>query len=347
MRGPAPDESAAPKWPRDFTVVEVEVGQRLDQFLVAKLGDYSRAAIQRAIAAGHVSVGNEPVKPALRLELGWPVRVVSVEVTREGPEPEAIPLEILYEDDDLVVVNKPPGMIVHPAKGHWRGTLAAALAHHFQQLSTSAGADRPGIVHRLDRDTSGVIVVAKHDRAHDHLASQFKARTVEKEYLAIVRGVPDRDADVIDKPIGPHPKIREAKAIRPGHPEAKEALTVIEVVERFERFSLLRARPKTGRTHQIRVHLASVGLPILCDKIYGGSDRATRYELLPSRGGSPLAVTGDQTGHESVLTRQALHAARLSFDLPSSGKRVAFEAPLPADLADTLACLRNAPRTVR
>src|SRR5690606_7207653 len=132
-----PDESAAPTWPRDFTVGEEQVGQRLDQYLVAQLPGYSRAAIQRAIAAGHVSVGEEQVKPALRLELGWPIRVVGVEVAREGPEPEDIPLDIIYEDDDLVVVNKPPGMIVHPAKGHWQGTLAAALAHHFQHLSTS------------------------------------------------------------------------------------------------------------------------------------------------------------------------------------------------------------------
>jgi 23S rRNA pseudouridine1911/1915/1917 synthase len=340
-------DETPPSWPRVFVVTELEVGQRLDQFLVAQLPGYSRAAIQRAIAAGQVAVGDEQVKPALRLELGWPIEVAGVDVTREGPEPENIPLAILYEDDDLVVVDKPPGMIVHPAKGHWQGTLAAALAFHFQQLSTSGGSHRPGIVHRLDRDTSGVIVVAKHDQAHENLAAQFKARTVAKEYLAIVRGVPDRDADVIDKPIGPHPKIREAKAIRPGHPEAKEALTVFEVVERFERFSLLRARPKTGRTHQIRVHLASVGFPILCDKMYGGSDRVSRYELLASEAARKLASTGDQQGHDTLLARQALHAARLSFDLPSSGERVAFEAPLPADMQQVVDCLRNATGRVR
>ncbi len=338
---PDPDLPTAPLWPRDFLVGEEQAGQRLDQFLVARLAGYSRAAIQRAIAAGHVTVGDEQVKPALRLELGWPVRVAGVEVLREGPEPEDIPLDILYEDDDLVVVDKPPGMIVHPAKGHWRGTLAAALAFHFQQLSTSGGVHRPGIVHRLDRDTSGVIVVAKHDRAHDHLAAQFKARTVKKEYLAIVRGVPDRDADVIDKPIGPHPKLREAKAIRPGHPDAKEALTTFEVLERFERFSLLRVRPKTGRTHQIRVHLTSIGLPILCDKMYGGSAEANRGELLPKMASVAERREGMEPSTHVILSRQALHAARLAFDLPSSGARVAFEAPLPTDLAAVVECLRN------
>ena len=347
MMVPDPDEAAALAWPREFVVGEGEAGQRLDQFLVAQLEGYSRAAIQRAIVAGQVAVGAELVKPALRLEAGWRVEVAGVEVIRDGPEPENIPLDLLYEDQDLVVVNKPAGMIVHPAKGHWQGTLAAALAFHFQQLSSSGGAHRPGIVHRLDRDTSGVIVVAKHDRAHELLAAQFKDRTAEKEYLAIVRGVPDRDADVVDKPIGPHPKIREAKAIRPGHPESKEALTLIEVVERFERFSLMRALPKTGRTHQIRVHLASIGLPILCDKMYGGSDQVTCNELLPSEVARGPAATGDQQGQEVILSRQALHAHRLSIKLPDSNQPMSFEAPLAADFQRALECLRDGAGRVR
>lgn len=325
--------AVSPTWPREFVVGPEGESQRLDAFLVTQLEHvYSRAAVQRAIAAGLVRVNQELAKPALRLESDWVITVAGVETLRDGPEPEAIPLDILYEDDDLVVVNKPPGMIVHPAKGNWQGTLAAALAYHFQQLSGVGGTHRPGIVHRLDRDTSGVIVVARHDRAHEHLAAQFKARTVQKEYLAVVRGVPDRDADVIDRPIGPHPKLREAKAIRPGHPEAKEALTTFEVVERYERFSLLRVLPKTGRTHQIRVHLASIGLPILCDRMYGGSAEVTAGEL---REGKPASDP------QVVLSRQALHAARLSFDLPTSGERKTIEAPLTADIEAALLCLRK------
>ena len=322
------------EWPLDLTVPDQAVGQRLDAFLAKQLPDYSRSAIQRAIDAGQVHLScDEEVKRALRLEAGWTIRVEQVETARPGPEPEDIPLDILHEDDWMIVVNKPAGMIVHPAKGHWSGTLASAAAHRFGQLSTTGGPQRPGIVHRLDRDTSGVIVVARHDRAHERLAAQFKERTTEKEYWAIVRGVPDRDADVIDRPIGPHPKIREAKAIREGHPDAKPALTTFQVVERFKRFSLLRVLPKTGRTHQIRVHLASVGLPIVCDKMYGGADRITAEELATGKSGSAGSV-------KALLGRQALHARRLTIDHPDTGARMTFEAPLPADLQQVLDCLR-------
>jgi 23S rRNA pseudouridine1911/1915/1917 synthase len=319
------------EWPRVFWVADEEAGQRLDQFLVSKLAHYSRAAVQRAIAAGQVSIDTQLVKPALRLEAGWRIEVAAMEVAREGPQPEDIALDILFENDDLVVVNKPPGMIVHPAKGHWQGTLAAALAHHFQQLSSSGGSHRPGIVHRLDRDTSGVIVVAKHDRAHDHLAAQFKDRTVQKEYLAIVRGVPDRDADVIDRPIGVHPHMRERMAIREGHETSRPAVTTIEVVERFKRFSLIRARPKTGRTHQIRVHLASVGLPIICDRAYGGSAAISELELREGRAAPQ---------EPPLLERHALHAARLAIDLPGTGERASFEAPLHHDMQRVIDCLQ-------
>ena len=328
--------SADPAWPQTLVVDESAVGKRLDAYLAACFSTYSRASVQRAIAAGQVTVVDQEVKPALRLELGWTIHVSGIETVRSGPEPEDIPLEILYEDDWMVVVNKPSGMVVHPAKGHWQGTLAAALAFRFGELSTTGGPQRPGIVHRLDRDTSGVIVVAKHDRAHEALAAQFKNRTTEKEYWAIVRGVPDRDADAIDKPIGPHPKLREAMAIRPGHPDAKEALTTFEVLERFSRFSLLKALPKTGRTHQIRVHLTSMGFPILCDKLYGGSDRVTAEELSKNYKGVPPSIDA-----VPVLTRQALHARRLSIAHPDSGERMTFEAPLPKDIEQVLECLRT------
>lgn len=323
-----------PAWPLEFAAPEEATGKRLDAFLSQRFSQYSRAAVQRAIAAGQVLVEGEKPKPSLKLEAGWRIAVAEIETQREGPQPEDIPLDILYEDDWLVAVNKPAGMIVHPAKGHWNGTLAAALAFRFEQLSSTGGPTRPGIVHRLDRDTSGVIVVARHDRAHDALAAQFKDRTTEKEYWAIVRGQPDRDADVIDRPIGPHPKIREQMAIRVGDPQAKQALTTFEVVERFERFALLKVLPKTGRTHQIRVHLASIGLPILCDKLYGGSSEVTSGQ-----------IGGD--GSQVVLSRQALHARKLTLGHPQTGDRITFEAPLPDDLAATIACLRKAYDTIR
>ena len=178
-------------------------------------------------------------------------------------------------------------MVVHPAKGHWEGTLASALAHHFGTLSGRGGPTRPGIVHRLDRDTSGVIVVAKNDQAHDALAAQFKAREVEKEYLAIVVGVPELDRDRIDEPIGDHPTHREKKAIRRSDPEARSAVTEYEVVERFVGFALVRARPKTGRTHQIRLHLAHIRHPVLCDRLYGGRVRNHRVGIDSARQNRP------------------------------------------------------------
>jgi 23S rRNA pseudouridine1911/1915/1917 synthase len=187
-------------------------------------------------------------------------------------------------------------------------------------------------VHRLDRDTSGVIVVARTDEAHAHLSAQFKARTVAKEYLAIVRGTPDRDADVVDRPIGDHPHIREQKAIREGHHSSKPALTKFEVIERFQKLSFIRALPKTGRTHQIRVHLASIKLPILCDKLYGGGDSITASELC----GAPRPAN-----EPPLLERQALHAHRLALDHPATGARMTWEAPLAADIEQVLCCLRR------
>jgi 23S rRNA pseudouridine1911/1915/1917 synthase len=235
----------------------------------------------------------------------------------------------LYEDDDIVAINKPPAMVVHPSRGHWSGTLTSALAFHFDVLSQAGGANRPGIVHRLDRDTSGVIVVAKNDRAHMRLTEQFETRTTEKEYFAICAGNCDRDRDYIDQPIGPHPHHREKMTIRPGHPLAKEAQTFYEVAERFAGFTAMRVLPKSGRTHQIRVHLAHAGLPILCDKLYGSRAQITRGEI--------------RTHHEDgdvLLDRQALHAMRLKILQPLTGQELEFIAELPEDLTRVLAELR-------
>ncbi len=309
-------------------------------FLTERFPALSRAALRRSIDAGLVHVDAAAGKPSLRLRAGSQVVVREIAVPRQGPTPQAIPLTVLHEDDAIIVVDKPAGMIVHPAKGHWEGTLASALAHHFGALSGRGGPTRPGIVHRLDRDTSGVIVVAKNDQVHDALAAQFKARQAEKEYLAIVVGVPDRDRDVINEPIGDHPTHREKKAIRRGHPAAREAVSEYEVVERFAGYALVRVRPKTGRTHQIRIHLAHVGFPVLCDRLYGGRAQLMESDLQPKDTVKPHGAAESET-EAPILARQALHAFQLTLSHPLSGERVTFQAPLPTDMVRTLEALRR------
>jgi len=327
-------------WPQNFSVAPAQAGQRLDVFLAAQFPTVSRATVRRAIDAGHVSVGSDACKPSHRLRAADVVTVQQIDVPREGPAPQNIPLDILHEDDALIVVNKPAGMVVHPAKGHWEGTLASALAHHFGPLSSRGGPTRPGIVHRLDRETSGVIVVAKNDQAHDALAAQFKSREVEKEYLAIVVGVPDLDRDVIDEPIGEHPTQREKKAIRRNDPTARAAVTAYEVIEKFDGFALIRALPKTGRTHQIRIHLTHVRHPVLCDRLYGGRIGLTKLELIrPTKIGQDTDQPATNEG--LLLERHALHAHRLTITHPTTGERMQFEAPLPPDMERTLEALRK------
>jgi 23S rRNA pseudouridine1911/1915/1917 synthase len=252
------------------------------------------------------------------------------ELPRSSPQPEDIPLDILYEDEHLAIVNKPPRMVVHPARGHWSGTLTSALQFHFDQLSLAGGANRPGIVHRLDRDTSGVLVVAKTDAAHMRLADQFETRSVEKEYFSIVVGTPNLDRDMIDSPIGPHPYQREKMAIRQDHPQSRTAQTFYEVTERFAGFACVRVMPKTGRTHQIRLHLAHIGCPVLCDRLYGGRARLTVGDL---------NHRPDET--EVILDRQALHARRLKFEHPVTGAVIECAAEIPADISRTIEALRR------
>jgi 23S rRNA pseudouridine1911/1915/1917 synthase len=316
--------------PVELTVDSAEAGWRLDVFLAHHFTDYSRVHLRRVISAGGVQVNERGGKPAYRLIPGQRVRIVLPEIPREAPRPENIPLDILFEDDHLLVINKPPGMVVHPARGHWSGTLASALQFHFgSTLSTSGGSSRPGIVHRLDRDTSGVILIARNDVAHGKLARQFAQRTIEKEYYALISGAPLRDRDVIDCPIGFHPHQREKMAIRHDDPESRPAQTFYEVLERFSGFAAVRLVPKTGRTHQIRVHLGHLGYPVLCDKQYGGRSHITRGE-----------IRRDPTDQLVLLDRQALHARRLKFDHPSDGRMMEIEAPIPADMQAVLDELR-------
>ena len=317
--------------PTELTVEAAQAGHRLDAFLASHFPDYSRVHLRRVITAGGVKIDGRGGKPAYRLHAGQRVSIVLPEIPREAPRPENIPLEILYQDDHLVVVNKPPGMVVHPARGHWSGTLASALQFHFgSTLSSTGGPGRPGIVHRLDRDTSGVILVARDDQAHSKLAKQFAARSIEKEYFALVAGCPLRDRDYIDCPIGFHPRVREKMAIRHDHAESRPAQTFYEVLERFDGFAALKLLPKTGRTHQIRVHLNHIGCPVLCDRQYGGRARITRGE-----------IRRDPTDELVLLDRQALHARRLRFTHPATGQPMEVEAPLAGDIAAVLEALRQ------
>jgi 23S rRNA pseudouridine1911/1915/1917 synthase len=315
---------------RELVVPAEQAGVRLDWFLAQQLPSYSRVLLRKVINAAGVKVDGLRVKAAHKLRAGERITFTLPELAREGPRPENIPLDILYEDAEIAAINKPPGMVVHPGKGHWSGTLTAALQFHFDQLSTAAGPTRPGIVHRLDRDTSGVIVVAKTDAAHLRLARQFEKRTVEKEYFALCAGVPQLDRDTIDLPVGLHPNQREKMAIRRDHATSRHAQTFYEVLERFDGFSAIRAVPKTGRTHQIRLHLANIGCPVLCDRLYGGRAEITRGE-----------IARDPSDETVLLARQALHARRLRIRHPSTDELLEFVAPLAADIEATLAALRH------
>ena len=319
--------------PSEFTVKPRMAGKRIDAYLASRYPDYSRSVMQKVIDARAVHVNGQPVKASYKVREGDVIRAWLPELSDDAAAPEDIPLTVVYEDAAFTVVNKPAGMVTHPAKGHWTGTLVNALQFHYDTLSTIAGENRPGIVHRLDRDTTGLLLVAKDDRAHRLLAAQFEQRTIHKEYLALVSGVPDRDSDYIEKTIGFHPTNREKMAIRRPEDGGKEAVTFYEVVERFQGFALVRCKPQTGRTHQIRVHLTHIGHPILADKAYSGRDRFTLGDLL-GRPEGPEAAT-------VLLDRQALHAHTLTLVHPLTRQPLTFTAELPADMARTLELLRE------
>ncbi len=320
--------------PTEFVVKARMEGKRIDAYLSSRYQDYSRSVIQKVIDAGAVLINGQPTKASYKVREGDVIRAWLPELADDAPTPEDIPLTIAYEDEAFVVVNKPPGLVTHPAKGNWSGTLVNALQFHFDKLSTVGGSHRPGIVHRLDRDTSGLLIVAKDDRAHAALAKQFEERSIRKEYLAIVSGVPSRDGDFIERLIGPHPTHREKMAIRLPEDGGKEAVTFYETVERFAGHALVRCHPKTGRTHQIRVHLTHIGHPILADKLYAGRDRFTLGDLL-----GPGAPDADRV----LLGRQGLHAHSLRLTHPLTGAPMHLTAPLPDDMASTLDELRARP----
>lgn len=307
---------------------------RLDQFLAQQLPEVSRSLVRKAIDSDAVSVNGEPTKASYKVRSGDVIRVHLPHPSFSKPKPEDIPLDVIYEDEFLAVINKPANMVVHPAKGNWSGTLVNALQFRFEQLSMANGDYRPGIVHRLDRDTSGAILIAKEEHTHRQLAMMFEERTMFKEYLALTAGVLDRDSDYIEAAIVKHrhDRVKMAIAEDEDDEDAKDACSFYEVIERFRGFSFCRVHPKTGRTHQIRVHLASVGCPVLADKAYSGRDRILLSDLAPA-----IASEDDRV----LIERQALHAHRIRFRHPRRGDWIEIAAPLPEDMARTLEALRR------
>ena len=288
-------------------------GSRLDSFLTALLPDRSRSQLQRLIKEGHVTGPVKDLRPSTPVRAGQEYAIDIPAPSTATPQPEALPLRIVFEDPDVVVLDKPAGMVVHPAAGHSSGTLVNALLHHVKDLSGIGGELRPGIVHRLDRGTSGLMVVAKHDRAHQELSRQFRDREVEKEYAALVWGIV-HSGRRIDAAIGRDDKDRQKMSTRARR--ARSAVTRVTWARHFRGVSLLKVAIHTGRTHQIRVHLSAIGHPIVGDATYGGVHRRVPHDLRPVM----------------RLERPFLHAMRLSFTHPSDGRRVDFDSPLPPDL---------------
>ncbi len=306
--------------------------KRLDRFLSGRYPHVSRSLFQKLIRSGAVRINGKPAKASHDVMKGEVIDVELPVVDYDAIVPEDLPLNILFEDENLLVLNKPAGIVVHPARGHQRGTIANALRHHTLHLSTVGGLYKPGIVHRLDKDTTGVLLAAKNDQSHRSLSMQFEKRRVEKEYVAVVAGEVEFDRDVIDRPLGRHKTDRTRMAVREG---GRSAESFYEVIERFKGFSYVRIAPKTGRTHQIRVHLTSLGHPVAADREYRGPVPTWRSLGIP-----PEDPSGDLDA--PVIDRQALHALRIRFFYPMTDRKVEFSAPLPEDFERLLRALRRA-----
>ena len=301
----------------EFLVDSDHKSLRLDIFLSKSQDEFSRSRLKKLIQQGCVSVNNYPVTAKYKLKTGDKITLSVPATSASKLEPELIPLKIIYEDEVMLAIDKPAGMVVHPAPGHAKGTLVNALLNHCSNLSGIGGVERPGIVHRLDKDTSGVVLVAKNETAHRALARQFKNRKIKKTYLALVRGLVKSTSGIIETSVGRHKTNR--KKMTTDADWGRQAQTRYEVLETLGHFSYLKVFPKTGRTHQIRVHLASIHHPVLGDKLYGGKI----------------------TGPHIKMQRQALHAHRIEIVHPISKQPLVFEAPVPPDIDDYLRTYRQ------
>lgn len=296
-------------------IVVTDAGKRLDKLISEQLPELTRSAVQHLMQDGCVTIAGKPVKKNTRASAGDVITVELPEPREVEIEPENIPLDIVYEDEDIIVVNKPKGMVVHPAPGNWSGTLVNALMYHCgDSLSGINGEIRPGIVHRIDKDTSGLLVVAKNDRAHQSLAEQIKVHSAGRRYFAVVYGTPREQKGTVNAPIARHPIDRKKMAVLAG---GREAITHYEVLEQYAGYSYLTFLLETGRTHQIRVHMAHIGHPIIGDPLYGPAKDKWK------------------------LQGQCLHAGELTLTHPATGERMTFQAPLPAYFTTVLQKLRN------
>ncbi|HWP81455.1 MAG TPA: RluA family pseudouridine synthase [Bacteroidota bacterium] len=312
---------------REILYVVVPAGQRrerIDLYLTHQIENATRNKVQRAIEAGMVSVNGKPVKSSYQISPGDRIQVTFPRPPRPDAQPEQIPLNILYEDEHLIVLNKPAGMVTHPAHGHYTGTLVNALLYHCNQLSMG-DTTRPGIVHRLDKDTSGLMVVAKSDHVHHQLAKQFSKRTIERQYWALVWGKLKKPSGIIEATIGRSRKNRKKVVVME---EGKHSVTRFEVLKEFDFLSLLRLNLKTGRTHQIRVHMAYIGHPVFGDPTYGGRNHFW---------GGLEGKKAQQARHLlSLISRQALHAKTIGFVHPVTGENLKFDSELPKDMKEVI-----------
>ena len=318
--------------------------KRIDKYLVSRLQDYSRSYIQKLIKEEAVKVNNVAVKNSYEIKLQDVISIQLPVTNDDHITPEDIPLNVIYEDEYLMVLNKSPDTVVHPARGHASGTLVNALAFHCNNLSSFNGPLRPGIVHRLDRDTSGAILVVKDEKVHKHLALQFENREIKKEYLAVVKGETELDSDKIDLPIGKDKRDRKKMAIR--HDTGKSAVSIFEVIERFPGYTLVRVILETGRTHQIRVHMRTIGHPVVADSEYGNSDACYIEDLIKpvsDKGMLSLAKLNELCNNITgpIIERQALHAYKIGFIHPVTNEAMEFTADIPEDMCNLITNLRK------
>ena len=313
-----------------FDIKKAFEDRRIDRYLASRLPDYSRTFLQKLVKEGAVLVNGRTVKSSYDIQKGDFISVRVPVLEESKIVPEDIPIDIVYEDDYLMLINKPYDMVVHPAGRHHCGTVVNALAFHCQNLSQVNGPLKAGIVHRLDRDTSGIMLTIKSDAVHSQIAMQFEKRSVKKEYLAVVEGELMFDSDEISLPIARHIIDSQKMAVR--HDIGKEAVSIYEVVERFRGYTLVKVMPKTGRTHQIRVHMRAIGHPVVADFMYSSQESCYLSDLLQKK---------REEGELPIIDRQALHAHRIEFFHPIHNKKMEFEVDLPEDISALVKTLRD------